>query len=38
VLLRGQEAVERMLEVAGIDRGIERAPDAAAAGFPASAN
>jgi RND superfamily putative drug exporter len=34
VLLRGREAVERMLEIAGIDGVVERAPDAEAAGYP----
>jgi len=34
VLLRGQGAVERMLEVAGVGGVVERAPDAAAAGYP----
>jgi anti-anti-sigma factor len=34
VLLRGQEAVERMLDVAGIDAVIERAPDQGTAGYP----
>jgi anti-anti-sigma factor len=34
VLLRGQQAVERMLDVAGVGSVVERAPDAETAGFP----